>query len=243
MAFPPTLTVPRRQGRVEPSSIGGIEVPAPVSSVYLLDDHEVVRRGLRQLFEAEDDFTVVGEAGTVEEARAEVPALRPNVVIVDATLPDGDAVEACRTLRDAVPGLKSVVLADEADVRDLDLGSLPDTDGVLLKTARGHELVRSIRCVAAGEAALDPTVTRLVLMRLRGETAEGERLAPLTPQLRQIAMLIAEGRTNREIADAMGLTEKTVKNYVTRVLRKGGFARRTELAVYVARNLERDSSH
>jgi two-component system, NarL family, response regulator DevR len=128
-------------------------------------------------------------------------------------------------------------------VRDLDLGSLPDTDGVLLKTARGHELVRAIRRVAAGEAALDPAVTRLVLMRLRGQTAAGERPAPLTPQLRQITLLIAEGRTNREIADAMGLTEKAVKNYVTRVLRKGGFTRRTELAVYVARNLERHSSH
>ena len=207
--------------------------------VFLLDDHEVVRRGLRELFDAEDDLTVVGEAGTAEEALARVPSTRPDVAVLDVRLPDGDGVEVCRDLRSNMPELKCLMLTSFADDEALFSAILAGASGYVLKQIRGSDLVSAVRRVAAGESLLDPSLTRQVMERLRGENVEDERLARLTAQERNILELIADGKTNRQIADELYLAEKTVKNYVSNLLSKMGFARRTEAAVYAARLAER----
>jgi len=211
--------------------------------VFLLDDHEVVRRGLREVFEAEDDLEVVGEAGTAAEAVARVPATRPDVAVLDVRLPDGDGVEVCRELRALVPELRCLMLTSFADDEALFSAILAGASGYVLKQIRGTELVNAVRRVAAGESLLDPALTRQVMDRLRGEREEDERLARLTAQERNILALIAEGKTNRQIADQLYLAEKTVKNYVSNLLSKMGFARRTEAAVYAARLAERQHQH
>ena len=202
--------------------------------VFLLDDHEVVRRGLRELFDAEDDLTVVGEAGTAEEAMARVPATKPDVAVLDVRLPDGDGVEVCRDLRSAMPDLKCLMLTSFADDEALFSAILAGASGYVLKQIKGGDLLSAVRRVAAGESLLDPSLTRQVMERLRGENVEDERVARLTAQERNILELIAEGKTNRQIADELYLAEKTVKNYVSNLLSKMGFARRTEAAVYAA---------
>ena len=207
--------------------------------VFLLDDHEVVRRGLRELFEAEDDLTVVGEGATAQEALARVPASKPDVAVLDVRLPDGDGVEVCRDLRSAMPDLKCLMLTSYADDEALFSAILAGASGYVLKQIRGSDLVSAVRRVAAGESLLDPSLTRQVMERLRGENVEDERLARLTTQERKILELIADGKTNRQIADELFLAEKTVKNYVSNLLSKMGFARRTEAAVYAARLAER----
>jgi two-component system response regulator DevR len=207
--------------------------------VFLLDDHEVVRRGLRELFEAEDDLTVVGEGGTAEEALARVPSSKPDVAVLDVRLPDGDGVEVCRDLRSAMPELKCLMLTSYADDEALFSAILAGASGYVLKQIRGSDLVSAVRRVAAGESLLDPSLTRQVMERLRGENVEDERLARLTTQERKILELIADGKTNRQIADELYLAEKTVKNYVSNLLSKMGFARRTEAAVYAAVLAER----
>jgi DNA-binding NarL/FixJ family response regulator len=207
--------------------------------VFLLDDHEVVRRGLRELFEAEDDLTVVGEAATAEEALARVPSSKPDVAVLDVRLPDGDGVEVCRDLRSAMPELKCLMLTSYADDEALFSAILAGASGYVLKQIRGSDLVSAVRRVAAGESLLDPSLTRQVMERLRGENVEDERLARLTTQERKILELIADGKTNRQIADELYLAEKTVKNYVSNLLSKMGFARRTEAAVYAAVLAER----
>ena len=207
--------------------------------VFLLDDHEVVRRGLRELFDAEPDLEVVGEASTAEEALARVPATRPDVAVLDVRLPDGDGVEVCRDLRSALPELSCLMLTSFADDEALFSAILAGAAGYVLKQIKGGDLVNAVRRVAAGESLLDPSLTRQVMDRLRGEQAEDERLARLTSQERNILELIAEGKTNRQIADELYLAEKTVKNYVSNLLSKMGFARRTEAAVYAARLSER----
>jgi len=210
-----------------------------MTRVFLLDDHEVVRRGLRELFEAEDDLTVVGEGATAQEALARVPATRPDVAVLDVRLPDGDGVEVCRDLRSAMPELKCLMLTSFADDEALFSAILAGASGYVLKQIKGSDLVTAVRRVAAGESLLDPSLTRQVMERLRGENVEDERLARLTAQERNILELIADGKTNRQIADEMYLAEKTVKNYVSNLLSKMGFARRTEAAVYAARLAER----
>ncbi|HTZ08163.1 MAG TPA: response regulator transcription factor [Acidimicrobiales bacterium] len=210
-----------------------------MTRVFLLDDHEVVRRGLRELFEAEDDLEVVGEAGTAQEALARVPATRPDVAVLDVRLPDGDGVEVCRDLRSAMPELTCLMLTSFADDEALFSAILAGASGYVLKQIKGGDLVTAVRRVAAGESLLDPALTRQVMERLRGENVEDERLARLTAQERNILELIADGKTNRQIADEMYLAEKTVKNYVSNLLSKMGFARRTEAAVYAARLAER----
>ena len=207
--------------------------------VFLLDDHEVVRRGLRELFESEDDLTVVGEAATAQEALARVPASNPDVAVLDVRLPDGDGVEVCRDLRSAMPELKCLMLTSFADDEALFSAILAGASGYVLKQIRGSDLVSAVRRVAAGESLLDPSLTRQVMERLRGENVEDERLARLTTQERKILELIADGKTNRQIADELYLAEKTVKNYVSNLLSKMGFARRTEAAVYAAVLAER----
>jgi len=207
--------------------------------VFLLDDHEVVRRGLRELFEAEDDLTVVGEGATAEEALARVPSSRPDVAVLDVRLPDGDGVEVCRDLRSAMPELRCLMLTSYADDEALFSAILAGASGYVLKQIKGSDLVSAVRRVAAGESLLDPSLTRQVMERLRGENVEDERLARLTAQERNILELIADGKTNRQIADELFLAEKTVKNYVSNLLSKMGFARRTEAAVYAAVLAER----
>ena len=209
------------------------------TKVFLLDDHEVVRRGLRELFESEDDLTVVGEAATADEALARVPSSQPDVAVLDVRLPDGDGVEVCRDLRSAMPELKCLMLTSYADDEALFSAILAGASGYVLKQIKGSDLVSAVRRVAAGESLLDPSLTRQVMERLRGENVEDERLARLTTQERNILELIADGKTNRQIADELFLAEKTVKNYVSNLLSKMGFARRTEAAVYAAVLAER----
>jgi len=212
----------------------------PVTTrVFLLDDHEVVRRGLRELFDAENDLSVVGEATTAEEAMTRVPAVRPDVAVLDVRLPDGDGVEVCRDLRSALSDLKCLMLTSFADDEALFSAILAGASGYVLKQVKGADLVSAVRRVAAGGSLLDPALTRQVMDCLRGEKVEDERLARLTGQERNILELIADGKTNREIADELFLAEKTVKNYVSNLLSKMGFARRTEAAVYAARLAER----
>jgi len=209
------------------------------TKVFLLDDHEVVRRGLRELFESEEGLTVVGEAATAAEALVRVPASKPDVAVLDVRLPDGDGVEVCRDLRSAMPELRCLMLTSYADDEALFSAILAGASGYVLKQIKGSDLVSAVRRVAAGESLLDPSLTKQVMERLRGENVEDERLARLTAQERNILELIADGKTNRQIADELYLAEKTVKNYVSNLLSKMGFNRRTEAAVYAAVLAER----
>ncbi|MBV9315305.1 MAG: response regulator transcription factor [Pseudonocardia sp.] len=203
-------------------------------SVFLLDDHEVVRRGLAQLLEADDDIRVVGEASTAAQAMARVPALRPDVAILDVRLPDGDGVTVCRDLRAAVdPPPACLMLTSYSDDEALFGAIMAGAAGYLLKQVTGMDLVGAVRTVGAGGSLLDAKVTAAVLDRLRrGPEPEDPRYAALSPQEQRILDLIAEGKTNRQIGAELHLAEKTVKNYVSSLLRKLGFERRTEAAVY-----------
>ncbi|MGO9875562.1 MAG: response regulator [Acidimicrobiia bacterium] len=203
--------------------------------VFLLDDHEVVRRGVRELLEVEDDFEVVGEAGTAEEALARIGASAPDVAVIDMRLPDGNGVEVCREVRSRNPEIHCVVLTSFADDEALFDSIMAGAAGYLLKQIKGNDLVDALRRVAAGQSLLDPNVTARVLERLRNGSPEDQRLARLTQQERKILDLIAEGLTNRQIGERMFLAEKTVKNYVSNLLAKLGMERRTEAAVFAAR--------
>ena len=207
--------------------------------MFLLDDHEIVRRGLRELIESTGDISVVGEAGTVEEALTRLPAARPEVALLDVRLPDGDGVSVCREIRSSMPSVQCLMLTSYADDEALFDSIMAGAAGYVLKQIRGAELVEAIRKVAAGQSLLDPGVTARVLERVRHGVVADERLEGLTDQERRILDLLAEGLTNREIADRMYLAEKTVKNYVSNLLAKMGMARRTEAAVYAARLSER----
>jgi DNA-binding NarL/FixJ family response regulator len=199
--------------------------------VFLVDDHEVVRRGLGALLDAEDDIEVVGEAGTVAAALARVPALRPAVVVLDVRLPDGDGVTLCRDLRSTLPAAGYLMLTSFSDDEALFAAILAGAAGYLLKQIRGHDLVAAVRAVAAGHCLLDPAVTARVLHRLRDPPGPDPKLAVLTDREHSILDLIGEGLTNRQIAERMFLAEKTVKNYVSRLLAKLGMERRTQAAV------------
>jgi two-component system, NarL family, response regulator DevR len=203
--------------------------------IFLLDDHEVVRRGVRELLEFEEDLEVVGEAGTAEEALARIPATAPNVAIIDMRLPDGNGVEVCREVRSRNPEVQCVVLTSFDDDEALFDSIMAGAAGYLLKQIKGTDLVDAIRRVAAGQSLLDPSVTERVLERLRKGPEQDERLSRLTEQERKILDLIAEGLTNRQIGERMFLAEKTVKNYVSNLLAKLGMERRTEAAVFAAR--------
>ena len=206
--------------------------------VFLLDDHEVVRRGLRELLESEEDLEVVGEAGSAEEAYARIPATAPNVAVLDIRLPDGDGIEVCRDIRSRHPEIACIMLTSFSDDEAVYAAIMAGASGYLLKQVRGNDLVKGIRRVGAGDSLLDPSVTSRVLERLRHRD-DADELASLTEQERKILGYIAEGLTNRQIGERMFLAEKTVKNYVSNVLAKLGMSRRTEAAAYAARLSER----
>ena len=206
--------------------------------VFLLDDHEVVRRGLRELLESEDDMEVVGEAGTAEEALGRIPATSPHVAVLDMRLPDGDGIDVCREVRSRHPEIACIMLTSFSDDDAVYAAILAGAAGYLLKQVRGNDLVDAIRRVAAGESLLDPAVTTRVLERLRHKD-DDDPLAALTDQERKILEHIAEGLTNRQIGERMFLAEKTVKNYVSNMFAKLGMSRRTEAAAYAARLAER----
>lgn len=207
--------------------------------VFLLDDHEIVRRGLREMLEADGEFEVVGEAGTAEEAVGRIPATTPDVAVLDVRLPDGDGVEVCREVRSRHPEIACLMLTSYSDDEALFEAIMAGAAGYLLKQIRGNELVDAIRTVAAGRSLLDPAVTQKVLERIRAGTSEDADVAQLTDQERRIFELIGEGLTNRQIAEQVHLAEKTVKNYVSNMLMKLGMERRTEAAAYAARIDER----
>jgi two-component system, NarL family, response regulator DevR len=200
--------------------------------VYLLDDHEVVRRGLKDLLEAEDDIEVVGDAGSAGMGLAGIAATDPDVAVLDVRLPDGNGVEVCREVRARDPRVACLMLTSFGDDEALFDAIMAGAAGYLLKDVRGNDLVDAIRRVAAGDSLLDPTLTGKVLERLRKGDEEDPRLASLSEQERRILEFIAEGMTNRQIAAQMHLAEKTVKNYVSNLLAKLGMQRRTEAAVF-----------
>jgi len=203
--------------------------------VFLLDDHEVVRRGVRSLIEVEEDLVVVGEAATAADALARIPPTRPDVAIVDVRLPDGNGVEVCREIRSTYPEIQCLVLTSFADDEALFDAIMAGAAGYLLKQIKENDLVDAIRRVASGQSLLDPEVTARVLERLRRPPQIDARVAALTEQERRILELIAEGLTNRQIGERIFLAEKTVKNYVSSLLAKLGMERRTEAAVFGAR--------
>jgi DNA-binding NarL/FixJ family response regulator len=207
--------------------------------IFLVDDHELVRRGLRDLLELEDDLEVTGEASTADEALRRVGAARPDVAVLDVRLPDGNGVEVCREIRSRHPEVRCLMLTSFSDDEALFDAIMAGASGYVLKQVRGDELVQDIRRVAAGQSLLDPGVTAKVLDRLRHPPEEDEQLASLTEQERHILEHLSEGLTNRQIAERMFLAEKTVKNYVSNLLAKLGMHRRTEAAVYAARQAER----
>ena len=206
--------------------------------VFLLDDHEIVRRGLRDLLESESDITVVGEASTEQDAVRRVTVLDPDVAILDVRLADGNGMAACREIRSRHPRTACLILTSFSDDDALLEAIMAGAAGYVLKQIRSNDLVDAVRRVAAGENLLDSGVTARLVERLRRGPDEDEVIARLTPQEHEVLSLLAEGLTNRQIAERMGLAEKTVKNYVTSVLSKMGMARRTEAAVYAARHLE-----
>jgi two-component system, NarL family, response regulator DevR len=205
--------------------------------VFLLDDHEVVRRGLHELLEAEDDIEVVGESGSAQEAARRAPALRPDVAVLDVRLPDGNGIDVCRDIRSVDPSIKGLILTSYEDDEALFAAIMAGASGYVLKQIRGTDLVDAVRRIAAGQSLLDPAVTQRVLERIRHGVEEPRELKSLTEQERRILEYVAEGLTNREIAGKMFLAEKTVKNYVSSLLAKLGLERRTQAAVLATRLL------
>jgi two-component system response regulator DevR len=211
--------------------------------VFLLDDHELVRRGIRDMLWAEEDVQVVGEASTAEEAMELIPQTKPDVAVLDVRLDAGTAglggIEVCREVRSAHPEVACVMLTSFADDEALFASIMAGASGYILKQIRGADLVGAIRRVASGGSLLDPAITARVLERLRAPNPPEDPLGALSTQERKILDLIAEGKTNRQIGEEMFLAEKTVKNYVSHLLAKLGMARRSEAAAYAARLEER----
>ena len=207
--------------------------------VLICDDHEVVREGLRGLISRQAGMSVVAEAGSVAEAIEAAARAKPDVVIMDVRLPDGSGVEACRAIREDRPETKVIMLTSYADDEALFASIIAGAAGYLLKQTRGQAVVDAITAVAAGRSLLDPDVTGKVLERLRETRAEDPALASLTEQERKVLAGLAEGKMNREIGEALFLSEKTVKNYVSRILDKLGLSRRAEAAAYMAKHKPR----
>lgn len=203
--------------------------------VFLLDDHEVVREGLRRLLESDADIEVVGEAGTAERALARVPALAPDVAILDVRLPDGSGIEVCRALRARLPELRCLILTSFDDDQALLAAVMAGASGFALKQIRGVDLVDTVKRVGRGESLLDEARTANLLEKMRQGSVEDQRMRRLSTQERRVLSLIAEGLTNKQIGDRLYLAEKTVKNYVSNMLAKLGMERRTEAAAYAAR--------
>jgi len=209
--------------------------------VFLLDDHEIVRTGLRSLFESADDFAVVGEAATAQEALDRIPPVHPDVAILDVRLPDVSGIEVCREIRSNLPEIACVMLTSYADDEALFAAIMAGAAGYVLKQVGATSLLEDIRRVADGQSLLDPALTERVLERMRDRTGEDPLMASLTAQERKILDLVAEGQTNRQIAAALYLAEKTVKNYVSNLLAKLGMERRTQAASYATRVAERSA--
>ncbi len=214
-------------------------------TVVLVDDHEVVRQGLRALLEAEDDIEVVAEADSGHKAVEVVTTYKPKVVVMDIRMPDGSGIEACRDIRDKDPDIQVIMLTSFSDDEALFNSIMAGAAGFVLKQIRGHDLVDAIRTVGRGESLLDPGVTKRVLERLRKAKFEDKdpKLARLSPQEERILDFIGEGLTNREIAEQIHLSDKTVKNYVSTILQKLEVARRAEAASYVARARAQEHHH
>lgn len=207
--------------------------------VFLLDDHELVRHGLRDLLEMTGNFTVVGEAGTVAEALARIPPTAPDVAVIDVQLPDGNGIEVCREVRSRLPHVACLILTSYSDDEALFDAIMAGAAGFVLKQIRENDLVGAIEQVAAGRSLLDPRLTAKVLERLRDGAPEDERLSQLTDRERKILTLVGDGLTNRQIGEEIHLAEKTVKNYMSSILSKLGMERRTEVAALAARLEER----
>jgi len=212
--------------------------PAPARqqiAVFLLDDHEIVRRGVKEVLESEPDITVVGEAGTAASALARIPALRPDVAVLDVRLPDGDGVSVCRDIRSAMPEVACLMLTSYGDDEALFDAIMAGAAGYVLKQIRGADLAGAVRAIASGESLLDPEAAGRVMKRMREQTTRSDPLAGLTDQERRVLELIGEGLTNRQIGERMFLAEKTVKNYTSALFAKLGMERRTQAAAYAAR--------
>jgi DNA-binding NarL/FixJ family response regulator len=213
--------------------------PAPVNPVrvYLLDDHEIVRRGLSELLSTEDGILVVGDSGSASEAARRMPALRPDVAVLDARLPDGSGIDVCREIRSVDPSIKVIILTSYDDEEALLSAIMAGASGYVLKEVRGAALVDGIRRVARGESLLHSADVQHVLERLRAGPRDIEELRRLTEQEHRVLELIVQGMTNRQISESMKLAEKTVKNYVSNVLAKLGMQSRTQAALFASRLL------
>src|SRR6202044_1741131 len=203
--------------------------------VFLLDDHEIVRRGVKDLLEAEPDIVVIGEAGTAESALARIPALKPDVAVLDVRLPDGDGVSVCRDIRSKMPEVACLMLTSFGDDEALFDAIMAGAAGYVLKRIRGIDLVGAVRTLAAGESMLDPEAASRVMKRMRDQAAHSDPLTGLTAQEKRILELIGEGLTNRQIGGRLFLAEKTVKNYVSALFAKLGMQRRAQAAAFAAR--------
>ena len=211
-----------------------------MTTVFLVDDHEVVRRGLIDLLGADPELDVVGEAGSVAEAMARIPALAPDVAVLDVRLPDGNGIELCRELLSRMPELRCLILTSfTSDEAMLD-AILAGASGFIVKDIKGMELARAVKEVGAGRSLLDNRAAAALMAKLRGADQKPDPLSGLSDQERTLLSLLAEGLTNKQIADRMFLAEKTVKNYVSRLLAKLGMERRTQAAVF-ATKLQRSS--
>ncbi|HEY7332622.1 MAG TPA: response regulator transcription factor [Candidatus Limnocylindria bacterium] len=213
--------------------------------ILVVDDHEVVRQGLTALLDRRDEFQVVAEAGSLSEALAATRRFVPDLVVMDVRLPDGSGIEACREIRSEYPDIKVVMLTSYPDEEAVLSAIIAGASGYLLKQVRGRDLVAALEAVGRGDSLLDPAVTERVLERVRRVASGGERddLADLTAQERKILMLVADGKTNKEIAAEVFLSDKTVKNYVSSILAKLNLQRRAQAAAFVARHRLGDESH
>jgi DNA-binding NarL/FixJ family response regulator len=207
--------------------------------VFLLDDHEIVRRGIRELLESEGDIVVVGESGSAVEAASRIPALRPDVAILDGRLPDGTGIDVCRDIRSVDPSIHALILTSYDDDEALFAAIMAGAAGYVLKQVRGGDLIDTVRRVAAGQSMLDPAVTAQVLERVRNGPQVDPSLEQLTSQEQRILELIGEGMTNRQIAGTLFLAEKTVKNYVSSLLAKLGLSSRTQAAIFATKHPHR----
>lgn len=204
--------------------------------VYLLDDHEMIRRGIRDLLESEGDIVVVGESDSAREATSRIPALRPDVAILDGRLPDGSGIDVCRDVRSQDPSIKALILTSYDDDDALFSAIMAGAAGYVLKQVRGNDLLDIVRRVAAGQSTLDPSVTAQVLERIRTGPPVNKELESLTEQELRVLDLIGKGLTNRQISQELFLAEKTVKNYVSSLLAKLGMSSRTQAAIYAVKN-------
>jgi DNA-binding NarL/FixJ family response regulator len=204
--------------------------------VFLLDDHEIVRRGIKELLESEGDIVVVGESGSAQEAARRIPALRPDVAVLDGRLPDGSGIDVCREVRSVDPSIKALILTSYDDDDALFAAIMAGAAGYVLKQVRGNDLVDTIRRVAAGQSMIDPAMTAQVLERVRSGPPKDKELEGLTDQEQKIRELIGQGLTNRQIAESMYLAEKTVKNYVSSMLAKLGLTSRTQAAIFATKH-------